>query len=297
MTAGGAATPTKTRLLRQLLDKPGVHQVPDAFNAMAAGIAQGAGFEALYTGGHMMGAMNLGIIDWGLITTTEMVEISARIAAAVSIPVICDADQGGETSLNVYRTVREFEHRGIAGIHIEDTYNPKHAGHPIFLTPDPADRLQPVDEMNARISAAVAAKKDPDFVIIARTDALLYKQPIDEAISRVIAFEQAGADAIFVTNMTPEQIDEIANEVTLPLIGLNYPLDAVKNTKLKLNLWAGVSTTAVLETYLACLRELQDTGTMSYPKMGDPFAYQIGITQIAQPDDYTKIVKHWRQIR
>ena len=189
-----SAPMSKTKKLRALLQKPGVQLVPEAYSVRTAGIAESAGFEAVYTGGNMMSGMHLGLQDWGLITMSEMVEISSRIADAISIPVISDADQGGETALNVYRTVKMFEKAGIAGIHIEDSINPKHMG-------GASDRLQPADEMLTRISAAVEARTDPDFVIIARTDELYNDGSVDEAIRRGVAYAKAGADVFMCLSL------------------------------------------------------------------------------------------------
>jgi 2-methylisocitrate lyase-like PEP mutase family enzyme len=293
-----AAVPlSKLKKLRSLLNEPGVHQVPDAFNAMSAGIAEALGFKALYTGGATISLLDFGILDWGLITTSELIDISSRIAAPVSIPVIADADQGGETSLNVYRTVREFERRGIAGIHLEDTYNPKHAGAGASLVPDSRDKLQPMSEMLARVSAALDAKTDPDFIVIARTDALYYGLPLSVAIQRAVAFEKAGADAVFVVAMKPDQIDQIAREISIPLIGLNHSASSTQGTKLKINLWAGRSTAAILQAYLTSIQDLKDKGEMSAPPQSNPSAYALGTGQLAKTDTYHRIAERWRAVK
>jgi 2-methylisocitrate lyase-like PEP mutase family enzyme len=291
-----AVPESKTRKLRALLHKPGPHQVPDAFNVITAGIAEALGFEALYTGGAMIAAMDLGMPDWGLITATDLIEISSRIANAVSIPVICDADQGGESALSVYRTVKEFEKRGISGVHIQDCLNPLDPGNTVRLQADSRNLLQPLDEMLGCISAAFDARTDQDFLIIARTDALFYKLPTKEAIRRAVAFEQAGADAVLVAEMNPVEIDQIAREISVPLVGVGNPIRNVEHTKLKLNLWPGKSTAAVLHGYMTSLQELKDTGDMPDPPRVCPSAYEIGLGQLVDAEAYLGIAERRRAV-
>jgi 2-methylisocitrate lyase-like PEP mutase family enzyme len=291
-----AVPESKTRKLRALLDKPGLHQVPDAFNVITAGIAEALGFEALYTGGAMIAAMDLGMSDWGLITTTDLIEISSRIANAVSIPVICDADQGGESALSVYRTVREFEKRGISGVHIQDCFNPLGPANTIHLQPDSRDLLQPIEEMLACISAALDARTDQDFLIIARTDALFCEQPFREVIRRAVAFEQAGADAVLVAGMNPEAIDQIAREISVPLMGVGNATRNVAHTKLRLNLWPGRSTAAVLHGYMTSLQELKDTGDMPEPPLVCPSAYEVGLSQLVDAEAYLEVAERRRTV-
>ena len=111
--------------LRTLLQRPGLVIAPEAYTVIAGKLAEAHGFDAIYIGGNMMSMTYLGVPDWGVITTTDMVEIAGRIAREISIPAIVDADQAGETSLNVYRTVQLYQQAGIAALHIEDSGNPK----------------------------------------------------------------------------------------------------------------------------------------------------------------------------
>ncbi len=114
--AAQAAVPlSRARRLRNLLQRPGLLVAPEAYTVIAGKLAEANGFEVIYIGGNMMSMTYLGVPDWGVITTTDMVEIAGRIAREVSIPAIVDADQAGETSLNVYRTVQQYERAGIAG--------------------------------------------------------------------------------------------------------------------------------------------------------------------------------------
>src|SRR5271170_2610029 len=155
---------TKASQLRELLRQDGMITAPGAYDCIGARVIEQAGFAALYMTGAGTAA-TLGYPDYGLVTMSEMAENAGRIAATVRVPVIADADTGYGNELNVTRTVREYERRGVAGIHIEDQGFPKKCGH--------LDDKQiiPLDDYLAKIRAAVAARLAPDFTIIARTDA------------------------------------------------------------------------------------------------------------------------------
>ncbi len=159
-----------------------------------------AGFSAVYMTGAGTAAA-LGYPDYGLVTMSEMVENAGRIAAAVNVPVIADADTGYGNELNVVRTVREYEQRGVAGIHIEDQGFPKKCGHLENKA------IIPLEDYLAKIRAAVAARRDRDFLIIARTDARAVLG-FEEAIRRANASLDAGADMAFVE--APESLEEVA---------------------------------------------------------------------------------------
>jgi 2-methylisocitrate lyase-like PEP mutase family enzyme len=150
---------------------------------------------------------SLGYPDYGLLTMTEMVERAGVIARAVPIPLVADADTGYGNELNVTRTVREYEARGVAGLHIEDQVSPKRCGHL------DGKELISRDEFVAKIRAAVAARRDPDFVIIARSDARTV-HGLDEAIGRVNAALDAGADLAFVESpVSREELEAIPRRV------------------------------------------------------------------------------------
>src|SRR5215471_18604115 len=153
-----------TTKLRQLLVGKELIVAPGAYDGMTAMTIERAGFAAVYMTGAGTAA-TLGYPDFGLITMTEMVANAATLALSVNLPVIADADTGYGNELNVTRTVREYEARGVAGIHIEDQVAPKRCGHL------DGKEIIPTAEFVAKIRAAVAARRDPDFVIIARTDA------------------------------------------------------------------------------------------------------------------------------
>src|SRR3974390_676933 len=154
---------TKASELRALLHEDGIVVAPGAYDCITARMIEQAGFSAVYMTGAGTAAA-LGYPDYGLVTMTEMVENAGRIATAVELPVIADADTGYGNELNVVRTVREDERRVVAGIHIEDQGFPKKCGH----LDDKV--IVPLDDYLAKIRAAASAKRDPDFLLIARTD-------------------------------------------------------------------------------------------------------------------------------
>ncbi|HEX5226240.1 MAG TPA: isocitrate lyase/PEP mutase family protein [Bryobacteraceae bacterium] len=190
---------SKASELRALLRDDRILVAPGAYDCITARLIEQAGFSAVYMTGAGTAASR-GYPDYGLITMSEMVENAGRIAAAVKIPVIADADTGYGNELNVTRTVREFEQRGVAGIHIEDQGFPKKCGHLENKT------IVPLEEYVAKIRAAVAAKRDPDFLIIARTDARAVLG-FEEAIRRANAALDAGADMAFVE--APQSLEEV----------------------------------------------------------------------------------------
>jgi 2-methylisocitrate lyase-like PEP mutase family enzyme len=189
-----------TTRLRQLLRGPELVVAPGCYDAITARLVDRAGFPAVYMSGAATAA-SLGYPDYGLITMSEMVERAAVLVRSVSIPVISDADTGYGNELNVTRTVREFEARGVAGIHIEDQVSPKRCGH--LENKELISR----DEYVSKIRAAVAARQDPDFVIIARSDARAVNG-FEDSIARVNAALEAGADIAFVES--PTTADEVA---------------------------------------------------------------------------------------
>jgi 2-methylisocitrate lyase-like PEP mutase family enzyme len=191
---------TPTRMLRELLNAGGMIRAPGVYDGITGKLAEQAGFPCLY----MTGAgtsMSHGYPDFGLLTLTEMAANAAKIARAVGVPVIADADTGYGNELNVTRTVREYERGGVAGLHIEDQVMPKRCGHL------DGKELVSREEFVAKIRAAVAARTDPDFVVIARTDARA-GEGLDEAVARVNAALEAGADVAFVE--AAASMDEVA---------------------------------------------------------------------------------------
>jgi len=193
-------TATPARKLRELLAGPDLVRAPGAYDGITARLIEQAGFPAVYMTGAGTSAAH-GYPDYGLLTLTEMVDQAALIARAVSVPVISDADTGYGNELNVTRAVREFEARGVAAIHIEDQVSPKRCGH--------LDGKEVVSEAAfvSKIRAAVTARRDPDFIIIARTDSNAVLG-FEAAVSRVNAALTVGADMAFLE--APKTLEEVA---------------------------------------------------------------------------------------
>jgi 2-methylisocitrate lyase-like PEP mutase family enzyme len=190
---------TTAAKLRQLLRREQMLVAPGAYDCITARTIAQAGFGAVYMTGAGTAA-TLGYPDYGLLTMSEMADTAGRLAAAVDIPVIADADTGYGNELNATRTVREYERRGVAGLHIEDQGFPKKCGHLDNKV------IVPLEEYLAKVRAAVAARHNPDFVIIARTDARAVLG-FEAAIARANAALEAGADVAFVE--APQTVEEV----------------------------------------------------------------------------------------
>jgi len=281
------ATLTRARRLRLLLQRPGLVIAPEAYSVIAGKLAEAHGFDAIYIGGNMMSMTYLGVPDWGIITTPEMVEIAGRIAREVSIPAIVDADQAGETSLNVYRTVRLYESAGIAALHIEDSRNPKKMETWAGPGGPSTTELQPIEQMRERLQAAVDARSDRDFVIIGRTVA----EDPNAVIRRGVAFAEAGADVVMnsLTGMTAEQINRIAREVPVPVLGIGVPKTHLAGTLMKVNIHPNIVSSAALALCDTIFRELKENGEVS---SRPPLAPDM-LTRITGANTYSELAKKW----
>jgi 2,3-dimethylmalate lyase len=196
--------PNTRRRLRELLAGPDPVLAPGAYDALSARLVELAGFPVVYMTGFGVAASTIGRPDVGLLTMTEMVAAARRIVAAVDVPVVADADTGYGNALNVIRTVQEYEAAGVAGLHLEDQTAPKRCGHMA------GKHVVPAETMADRIRAAVAARQDPDLLIIARTDARAV-EGLDAAIERGRRYRDAGADMLFIEAMESErEIETVA---------------------------------------------------------------------------------------
>jgi len=198
--------------LRELLARPDPLIVPFAHDALSARLIELAGFNAVGASGSGMTASLLAVPDIALSTMSEMVQQTGRIVQATGLPLIADADNGHGNHVNVWRTVRELESSGAAGLFMEDQRHPKRCGHYQGTT------VVPIEEMVGKLRAALAARHNPDFVIIARTDAR-QSLGLDEAIRRGNRYAEAGADVIFVeAPQSVEELELIAREIDAPLM-------------------------------------------------------------------------------
>ena len=188
------------QILKKLLKRDQLLVAPGCFDGLSARLVEEAGFEAAYLSGGAV-ARSMGIPDIGLVTMSESIERAAQVVAAIKIPVIADADTGYGNAVNLVRSVREFERIGVAAIHIEDQITPKRCGHL------DGKEVIALGEMEMKLKAALATRTDPDFCIIARTDARGV-HGFDDAIARARAFAKLGVDAIFVE--APQSESELA---------------------------------------------------------------------------------------
>jgi 2-methylisocitrate lyase-like PEP mutase family enzyme len=206
--------------LKQLLKRDKLLVAPGCFDGLSARLVQEAGFESAYLSGGAV-ARSMGIPDIGLVTMSETIERAVQVVSIVNLPVIADADTGYGNAVNLVRTVREFERAGVAAIHIEDQITPKRCGHL------DGKEVIPLGEMTQKLQAALAARSDPDFCIIARTDARGVNG-FDDAIMRGQAFAKLGVDAIFVE--APQSEEELA-EIPRRLPGIPLLVNVFKGGK------------------------------------------------------------------
>ncbi|GAC1358860.1 MAG: isocitrate lyase/PEP mutase family protein [Variovorax sp.] len=246
--------------LRQQLGAPGMVIAPGAYDGIGARLIEQAGFHAVYMTGAGTSAAR-GYPDFGLLTMSEMVDNAAVMARACSVPVIADADTGYGNELNVTRTVREYESRGVAAIHIEDQVAPKRCGHL------DGKEVIPREEFVSKIRAAVEARRSTDFVIIARTDARAMMD-LEEAIWRGNAALEAGADMVFIeATQSLEEMAAVPQRVKGPCLlnivpgGRTPSLDLREAEAMgyKLAILPGLMLKAAIEAGDAALAELQAT--------------------------------------
>ena len=265
------------RRLRERLGAPEMLVAPFLYDALQAKLAQAAGFEAVYMTGFGTAAAR-GYPDLGMLTLSEMVSNARSIARAVEIPVICDADTGYGNTLNVTRTVREYEDAGAAAIHIEDQVWAKRCG---FLE---GKEVIALEDMVPKLRAACDARRDPDFVIIARTDAL---QPHgwDEAERRARAYFEAGADLVFVDGIrTVEDLDTYAERLAdLPRLynGQLIPVDEVAERGFRLMIHIG-TLGAAFRAVRDALAELRRSGEIREGQDPRVFADMIELLGVSE---------------
>ena len=253
----------KTTRLKELILASEILIMPGAHDSLVARIIEQAGFQAVTLGGYPATANLLGKPDVSLLSMTEMVEYTRRICGAVDVPVFTDGDTGYGNVTNVYRTVREMERAGAAGMFIEDQVFPKRCGHM------EGKQVIPAEEMVAKIKAALDARIDPDFVMMARTDALAV-HGIEEAIRRGNLYRETGADLIFVeAPQTIEDMKRINREINAPTLANNVEggksplLTAKKLESIGYNVvvFPIASTYCIAKAVVDLMRELKEKGT------------------------------------
>ena len=264
----------KTARLRELIQK-GLVVAPFTYDAFQAKIAQMVGFDAIYMTGFGTAAAR-GYPDVGLVTQTEMVQNAKYIATAVDVPLICDADTAYGNPINTRRTVQEYEMVGVAGIHIEDQVFPKKCG---FFE---GKLVVPLEEHVQKIRAALDARRDKDFVIIARCDALAVNG-WDDTIQRCRAYHDAGADLIFVDGIrTMDDLSTYAKELAnLPLFynGMLASTQEVEKMGFKIKI-TGNTLGVVYNAVKASMTELKETGTVAQRGDRDGLLDMLGLPEI-----------------
>jgi len=253
----------KTTRLKELIVASEILIMPGAHDSLVARIIEQAGFQAVTLGGYPATANLLGKPDVSLLSMTEMVEYTRRICGAVDIPVFTDGDTGYGNVTNVFRTVKEMERAGAAGMFIEDQVFPKRCGHM------EGKQVIPAEEMVAKIKAALDARTDPDFVIMARTDALAV-HGIEEAIRRGNLYRETGADLIFIeAPQTIEDMKKINREIDAPTLANNVeggkspllPAKELESIGYNVAVFPISSTYCIAKAVSDLMKELKEKGT------------------------------------
>lgn len=253
-----------TTQMRSLLSKPGVVLGPGVIDPFTARLVKEAGFDMVYMGGNATTAVRLGTPDVGLLTIGEMADHAARIADAVELPLVVDGDNGYGNALNVRRAIQMYERAGVAGIHFEDQASPKKCGH--FA----GKVLVSKEEMASKIKAAVDARVDPDFLVIARTDAVPV-DGFDAALERLEAFKEAGADMVMLPPpITLEQVTE-AKALGLPQVAVLdssgktpvVPLSDLEDAGVKLAIFPTAVVMAIIPAVRKLFQSIKENGNLA----------------------------------
>ena len=274
---------------KEMMLAPEILVVPSAYDALSAKVIEQAGFPAVHMTGSGTSASMLGMPDLGFTTITEMAWNAKNICLAVDLPVIMDIDAGYGNAMNTWRCIREFEQAGIVGGHLEDQVVPKRCGHL------EGKRLISTEEMTGKLEAAVEGRRDPDWTIIARTDAR-EKLGLDEAIRRSKEYVAAGADCIFLEAMlTVDEMKKVRDSIDAPLLanmvegGKTPWLTTEELEKIGYNLaiyplsgW--LAATSILRKMFA---ELRDTGTTQ--NFWDKYGLKMSFAELFEVFEYSKI--------
>lgn len=280
-----------TTKLRKLIEAEDILMCPGTYDPLMAKLIKRLGFEAMYMTGAGVSHSTLAMPDLGLTTMTEMVHRATQLADASELPLICDADTGYGNALNVMRTVREYERAGVAGIHIEDQEMPKRCGH--FM----GKSLIETDEMVGKLKAALDARQDEDFMIIARTDART-AVGFDEALDRAHAYAEAGADVIFFESpRSVEELTAVPKAIDKPVLanmvetGLTPLLSASELQDLGYGvvIFAGGLARFLARQAEGFLQNLKDTGTTAaYMDRMNSFQEQNDLLELPKFEEMAK---------
>ncbi len=272
---------TPAQKLRALLNSGEHFIAAEAYSALTGRIVEHVGFKAAYLGGHACSAFHYAMPDIGIFSQVEQIEQAERIAAAIDIPLIVDADTLGETVADAFHFTRRHVRAGIAGYHVEDEVNPKHSSY--------VNGLLPIADMQAKLEACVKARGDSGFVIIARCDELYPiarggggSGSVEEAIKRGQAYVEAGADALVFPLASPEATAQLQKAIDIPFCILGY---TIPGTACTLNTgwgWMGAA-----QLHLKGARELFETGTLAINTTIE------GKDALIEQDFYAELIADW----
>lgn len=284
-----------TERLRKMLAAPGIVSAPGAYDCLSAAIIEQAGFPAVYMTGAGTSISRVGYPDIGLATMSEMTANASAVASTVSVPVIADADTGYGDVLQVRRTVLEYEQAGVAAIHIEDQESPKRCGHL------DNKRVISQDAMVRKLHAALDARRDDDFTIIARCDALAVTG-WEDALRRCEAYVNAGADALFLEAIqTRQQAAFVARHFDVPVL-YNFvetgkspllPASELEQLGFKLVIFPVSALLAAAGVIRDVMSELRDTGATTNASKRMPSIHEcfntMGMSKMLELDaEYAK---------
>jgi 2-methylisocitrate lyase-like PEP mutase family enzyme len=272
---------SQAQKLRDLINSGEHFIAADAYSALTARIVERVGFKAAYLGGHACSAFHYALPDNGIFSQVEQIEQAARIAAAIDIPLIVDADTLGETVADAFHFTRRHERAGIAGFHVEDEVNPKHSSY--------ANGLLPIPDMQARLEACVKARKDPAFVIIARCDEVFPNEyrgggsgSVEKAIQRGLAYAEAGADVLVYPGATSEMNAEFVRSLPIPVCVLG---PVIPGTAFALH--TGWGWTGAAQLHWERSRTLMETGALEMTGVVE------GKGQLIEQDLYDVLIADW----
>ena len=272
---------TPAQQLRELLDCGQHFIAAEAYSALTGRIVEHVGFKAAYLGGHACSAFHYAVPDNGIFSQVEQIEQAARIAAAMNIPLIADADTLGETVADAFHFTRRYERAGIAGYHVEDEVNPKHS--------DYAGGLLPIPDMQARLDACVRARQDSAFVIIGRCDELLTTKhrgggsgSLQEAILRGRAYADAGADVLVFPGADAVATAELTRALPVPVCSLGPTLPGTAFT-----LYPGFGWMGAAQVHLQRARELLETGSIRMD------THIPDKERLIEQDLYDDLIRNW----
>lgn len=245
----------KRRRLKAMLGEGRMLVAPGAHDPLSAKLIERAGFPLAYIGSYATAAARLGLPDVGLLTMPEMVAQAKAVADAVDIPVLADGENGWNNAANLWRSVREFEAAGLCGIHLEDHEFGKHAPVP--------QSLLPVGQMLQKLRAALEAREDENFLIIARTDAAWAFGDTEEAVRRMAAFAEAGADMVFPAGLSPKSLAAIRPRLKAKVMITDTPGFTVADEEkagADIVLYYALSLYAAHDGIAAALARFKETG-------------------------------------